>query len=448
MWGNNWGEIIWGQLITVTEQIPIGSWVPLLLAFIFGVITAITQRHKSTRIIPVLAMVIIPAAVFAATVSLPHTFENGKVADADEVNANFEALATESNSQDTRLSNVETENGLQNTQISSMQTVKQDRVTGLCPPGSSIRVINPNGSVTCELDNDSNSGGDITQVTAGTGLSGGGIFGAVTLSHADTSNQSSLNNSNGSVIQDVLLDGNGHVTSMNSTNLDGRYYTESESNSRFINNTSDTMSGWLRANQLAVGNAGIYSDVTVRITARGTTDNYLIYAEDGGRKFSVDDDGHTYSASGASFTTVQIRGGADIAEPFNIASAQSVEAGMVVAIDPENPGELRLADSAYDRTVAGIVSGAGDVNPGMLLRQEGTKADGNVPVALTGRVYAWVDADANGSIEPGDLLTTSPTLGHAMKATDRKRSHGAILGKAMSRLEKGKGLVLALVVLQ
>ena len=70
--------------------------------------------------------------------------------------------------------------------------------------------------------------GDITQVVAGTCLTGGGTSGCVTINHSDTSSQSSVNNSNGTVIQDVTLDGYGHVTSLGSANLDSRYYTESE----------------------------------------------------------------------------------------------------------------------------------------------------------------------------------------------------------------------------
>jgi hypothetical protein len=35
-----------------------------------------------------------------------------------------------------------------------------------------------------------------------------------------------------------------------------------------------------------------------------------------------------------------------------------------------------------------------------------------------------------------------------MKATDQTRTHGAVLGKAMSPLSDGKGLVLVLVTLQ
>jgi len=66
---------------------------------------------------------------------------------------------------------------------------------------------------------------------------------------------------------------------------------------------------------------------------------------------------------------------------------------------------------------------------------------------MTGRVYVWADA-SNGPITPGDLLTTSTTPGQAMKATDPSRSFGATIGKAMTGLEKGRGLVLVLVNLQ
>ena len=92
-----------------------------------------------------------------------------------------------------------------------------------------------------------------------------------------------------------------------------------------------------------------------------------------------------------------------------------------------------------------MISGAGGVNAGLLLTQEGTLADGEHPVAMTGRVYAWCDADLNGAIKPGDMLTTSSTPGHAMKAVDRGRAFGATIGKAMTSLESGRGLVLVLV---
>ncbi|NIP24243.1 MAG: hypothetical protein GWN67_02630 [Phycisphaerae bacterium] len=145
---------------------------------------------------------------------------------------------------------------------------------------------------------------------------------------------------------------------------------------------------------------------------------------------------------------LEITGGGDLAEPFNVSGQQSGKPGMVVCIDPENPGNLVVSKKTYDRTVAGIISGAGGVKPGMLMGQVGTRADGEHPVAMTGRVYCRADA-SNGAIRPGDLLTTSQTPGHAMKVTDYDRANGAILGKAMTGLEAGqKGLVLVLVALQ
>ena len=148
--------------------------------------------------------------------------------------------------------------------------------------------------------------------------------------------------------------------------------------------------------------------------------------------------------------SLRLVGGADIAEPFEIKTAEGIDVkpGMVVAIDPTTPGELRVSDAAYDACAAGIISGANGVNTGMMLSQPGTIADGTHPVALTGRVWCWVDADANGAIKPGDMLTTSTTAGHAMKSTDRERAFGATIGKAMTPLESGKGLVLVLVNLQ
>jgi len=146
-------------------------------------------------------------------------------------------------------------------------------------------------------------------------------------------------------------------------------------------------------------------------------------------------------------TALQITGGGDLAEPFHVSGNDDVKPGMVMAIDPDNAGQLRVSTKAYDRTVAGVVSGANGINPGVVMKQEGSIADGTQPVALTGRVYCWCDA-ASGAIQPGDLLTTSATPGHAMKVTDHGRAQGAIIGKAMTRLTEGRGLVLVLVTLQ
>lgn len=142
---------------------------------------------------------------------------------------------------------------------------------------------------------------------------------------------------------------------------------------------------------------------------------------------------------------VEITGGADVAEPFAV-SSPTLPKGSVVVIDNDRPGQLKRSDQPYDQRVAGVVSGANGIQPGLTLRQEGA-IEGTENVALSGRVYVLADA-TNNPIRPGDLLTTSATPGHAMKATDFPRARGAILGKAMSSLNEGKGLVLALVSLQ
>jgi len=148
-----------------------------------------------------------------------------------------------------------------------------------------------------------------------------------------------------------------------------------------------------------------------------------------------------------SIGSLTITGGSDLAEPFAFSSPdQAIPQGSVVIIDEANPGRLKLANQPYDPHVAGVVSGANGIHPGIQMRQEG-RLDGGNNVALSGRVYVQADT-SNGVIKPGDLLTTSSTPGHAMKVSDHARAAGAILGKAMSGLNQGNGMVLVLVSLQ
>jgi len=142
---------------------------------------------------------------------------------------------------------------------------------------------------------------------------------------------------------------------------------------------------------------------------------------------------------------LRITGGCDLAEPFKM-SHTDIPQGAVVIIDEDRPGQLKMSEGAYDTRVAGIVSGANGVKAGITLHQEGL-IEGGQNVALTGRVYVQADA-TECAIKPGDLLTTSNTPGHAMKVTDHAKSQGAILGKAMTGLKEGKGMVLVLVTLQ
>ncbi|WP_051381601.1 hypothetical protein [Paraburkholderia mimosarum] len=135
--------------------------------------------------------------------------------------------------------------------------------------------------------------------------------------------------------------------------------------------------------------------------------------------------------------------GADCAEHFNVADAK-LEPGTVLVID--EGGDLTECKQAYDKKVVGVISGAGDHRPGIILdRQAAT--EGRAPIALVGKVFCKADATA-APIGVGDLLTTSETPGYAMRADDPNRAFGAVLGKALGKLDEGRGLIPILVALQ
>jgi hypothetical protein len=177
----------------------------------------------------------------------------------------------------------------------------------------------------------------------------------------------------------------------------------------------------------------------------GTHNNAALNAGGGQTLMTLDEANGLFVSGRASVCVLTIRGGCDIAEPFPMKEAELAK-GSVVVIDEDHPGQLKLSTQAYDARVAGIISGANGVNAGIALHQEGIM-DGGQNVALSGRVYVQADATF-GAIKPGDMLTTSDTAGHAMKVTEHARAQGAILGKAMSSLTAGKGMVLVLVTLQ
>ena len=141
---------------------------------------------------------------------------------------------------------------------------------------------------------------------------------------------------------------------------------------------------------------------------------------------------------------VELGTGLDYAEGFNVSEKTPVEPGTVLCIDPENQGKLRISMEANDCKVAGVVAGAKGLGSGIKLGSG--EYDNNV--ALAGRVYCNV-VTTDEAIMAGDLLTTSGEPGFAMKVRDYDRAKGAILGKSMESLEKGKrGQILILVTLQ
>ena len=134
----------------------------------------------------------------------------------------------------------------------------------------------------------------------------------------------------------------------------------------------------------------------------------------------------------------------DCAEDFDTAGADKVEPGTVMVINQQ--GALQPCQRAYDKRVAGVISGAGGYKPAIILGKQ-QSGHNTMPIALLGKVYCKVDAQYS-PIEVGDLLTTSSTPGHAMKATDPLSAFGAVIGKALRPIESGQGAIPILIALQ
>jgi hypothetical protein len=133
----------------------------------------------------------------------------------------------------------------------------------------------------------------------------------------------------------------------------------------------------------------------------------------------------------------------DVAEHFEFTDGEAGP-GTVMALDQN--GRLQPCTQAYDKRVAGVVSGAGNFRPAVILGER-ERSNDRMTVALVGKVYCKVDAGES-PIEVGDLLTTSDTPGFAMKASDASKAFGAVIGKALKPLSSGQSMIPILVALQ
>ncbi len=137
--------------------------------------------------------------------------------------------------------------------------------------------------------------------------------------------------------------------------------------------------------------------------------------------------------------------GGDYAESIDVTGDRKhYQPGDVLVIDPDAPGKFLKSAEPYSMAVAGIYS----TKPGYVgSRQTTPKNPDEVPMAMVGIVPTKVSAE-NGAIRPGDILVTSSRLGYAMKGTDRSRLVGAVVGKALGKLDSGTGVIEVLVSLQ
>ena len=171
----------------------------------------------------------------------------------------------------------------------------------------------------------------------------------------------------------------------------------------------------------------------------GTTSNHpLVFRTNDQDRVTIDTSGNLRVTGDVILTN------ADCAEDFDVAVAAVTEPGTVMVLG--EAGRLEHSQRPYDKRVAGVISGAGDYRPAIVLDRQAPASDRKA-IALVGKVFCKVDA-SDAPIEVGDLLTTSPTPGHAMKATDPLKAFGAVIGKALRPLEGGRGMIPVLIALQ
>ncbi len=94
------------------------------------------KQPNFALLLSALAVAVVSPAAQAAPVGPLIPLVAGQPAKASDVNGNFSTIVTTVNANDTRLTTVETN--------------KQNIVTGTCPAGSAIRAVAANGTVTCQ----------------------------------------------------------------------------------------------------------------------------------------------------------------------------------------------------------------------------------------------------------------------------------------------------------
>lgn len=219
------------------------------------------------------------------------------------------------------------------------------------------------------------------------------------------------------------------------------------------NQVTMSPSGNINLNLTTGGSAGSYDfgiTVTNSKSIAGRLEGLVTHAKATSSSVTdyvagVEGRGWSYVPSGQTTAWTGTLCGGDYAESVDVTGDRKrYSVGDVLVIDPEAPGKFLLSAEPYSTSVMGVYS----TKPGALGRRQTTPKDADeIPMAMIGIVPTKVSTE-NGSIKPGDLLVTSSTVGYAMKGTDRSRMLGAVIGKALGRLDSGTGVIEVGIVLQ
>jgi hypothetical protein len=206
---------------------------------------------------------------------------------------------------------------------------------------------------------------------------------------------------------------------------------------------------------------------TVGLFARSRHDTAVVAESDNGIFLLTGADGNNrrfavVRATGAVLADGPHTGPADYAEMLPASGvASDFEPGDVLVIGPD--GKMVKATSPYAPNLAGVYSTAPGFVGDMRVTEHGIGVYDDpevkdeeelwLPVTLMGVVPVKVIAE-DGPVRPGDLLTSSATFGHAMRAAPVMVNNvaiyptGTILGKSLEHFERGSGLIRVLVMLR
>ena len=291
-----------------------------------------------------------------------------------------------------------------------------------------------------------NDAGDIESVTAGTGLTGGGSSGAVSLalSHLGLESLSDPDDDrilfwDDSAGSTAFLDAgtgisiSGTTLSVNMGAFDtgdlsegsSLYYTVARANSAI---DARVTASFINALEVDAGTIdGINSTSFLRSDAADTHSGTITPSADNsidlGSSSNRYNEVYAVTFQGTA-TSAQY---ADLAEKYE--SNEELEAGTVVCFGGEK--EICACETEADHRVAGVIS----TDPAYMMN---AGSEGQY-VALTGRVPCKVV----GPVVKGDLLVSAGVKGHAKADNDAKP--GRIIGKAVGSLDAGEGIIEVLV---